>query len=123
MPKLNLKEIDFKRIMLEKGERFALWAMVGVMAVLIVFGVFINGLSRGSASANSGEINDLCTRTTSSLKTSTPPADALVLGTAYTQAAKLLDIDANGVLCARPLFSTQDSVDKKSAQARGAVAR
>ena len=73
MAKLNLKEIDFKRIMMEKGERFALWAMVGVMAVLIVFGVFINGFSRGSASANSAEINDLSTSTKASLGISTPP--------------------------------------------------
>ena len=46
MPKLNLKEIDFKQLLLQKGERFALWGMVGVMVLLVVLGVFVNGLSR-----------------------------------------------------------------------------
>jgi hypothetical protein len=111
--KLNLKEIDFKRLMLEKGERFALWAMVGVMALLIIFGVFVNGFSRGSASANSAEINDLCTRTTSSLQTSAPDDKIKALDPEYTRAAALPAIDPLAVLCAHALFTTQDTVDKK----------
>lgn len=113
MPKLNLKEIDFKQILIQKGERFALWGMVGVMALLIVFGVFINGFSRGSASSNSTEISDLCSRTKSSLSTSAPSADVRAIDPMFTRAAKLPDIDANGVSCPHALFSSQDSVDRK----------
>src|SRR2546430_411240 len=37
-------DIDLKQFMLEKGERAALWTMVGVMAVFIVLGVFVQGM-------------------------------------------------------------------------------
>src|SRR5262249_37437229 len=113
MAKLNLKEIDFKRLMLEKGERFALWAMVGVMALLIVFGVFINGFSRGSASANSAEINDICTRTNSSLQTSAPDDKARMIDPEFNRAATLNEINGDQVLCAHAWFTNQNEADKK----------
>lgn len=113
MAKINLKEIDFKQFFIQKGERIALWAMVGVMAVLIVFGVFINGFSRGSASGNSGEINDLCTRAKSALSTSAPAPGSEKPDDIYTGAARLAEIDRNGVDCKHALFSTQDREDKK----------
>ncbi|OAI40785.1 hypothetical protein AYO40_04315 [Planctomycetaceae bacterium SCGC AG-212-D15] len=113
MAKLNLKEIDFKRFLMEKGERLALWLTVGIMALLIIFGVFINGFSRGSASGNSSEMLKLCDAGNAALKRSAPSEAEKVIPEEFKKAATLAQINELLIACLNPLFTIDTGVDRR----------
>jgi hypothetical protein len=116
MPKVkmpNFKEFDFKKFLLEKGERVALWAMVGIMALLIVMGVFVNGFSKGSASGNSSDINKLSEACKNALGNSQPNEEIKVIKREYLQAAAMPQLDLELLFLGHALFSSADSVDRR----------
>jgi hypothetical protein len=74
LPKVNLKEIDFKQFFLKRGE----WVGLGV-ALLIVLPLLYSGISRafssGSPDTNARTINDLAKNVEQHLKNDKAPAE------------------------------------------------
>src|SRR5947208_2196921 len=102
----TLKGIDFKSLIIQKGERFLLWAMVGIMAVLVVFGVFINGFSRGSSSGTSQEIKKLYQAGQSAVNRSEPTPEMTVIDRQFTRASQMPGIDFDIVQCTNAYFTS-----------------
>jgi hypothetical protein len=111
--KLNLKDFDFKQFLIQKGERIALWAMVLVMAVLIVFGVFINGFSRGSSSGTASDITKLNDTAQSALKSSRPGEDIKMIDPYFMTASAMPRLIYDLISCLNPCFMTIAAEDKK----------
>jgi hypothetical protein len=68
---------DFKKFMLEKGERVGLWTAVGFMVLLIVFSLFMpgSGFLSGSQSANADTLKKKNEAARARIRSASPPAD------------------------------------------------
>lgn len=55
---MGLKDLDFKQVLLQKGERIGLGVAVGIMALLLIYGVG-KGLGSASSASTAKEIEDL----------------------------------------------------------------
>src|SRR5262245_15119448 len=53
----KLKDFDFKKFMLERGEQVGLGVAVAIASLMVVFGLFIPAFSTRGASANAGDLN------------------------------------------------------------------
>src|SRR4051812_46531370 len=92
MAKMKLN-IDFKEILLRKGERIALIGAGAFAALLIVFGFIINGLGSGSASANADELAKLRKQGDEALRRSQPTPDLAVIPADLFRAGELNVLD------------------------------
>src|SRR5262249_37580096 len=54
--KFNMKDFDFKQFLIQKGERVAMWAAVGFMALLVVLAA-LSAILSASPSAKAGDLD------------------------------------------------------------------
>ncbi len=110
---LKLKEIDFKQLMFQKGDRIALIAAAAFMGLLIIFGFFINGLGSGTASANAEELAKLREAGKNSLVHSTPPPNLKDIDPELMTAGVLSAVDPGPYATANPYFTPSMLEDSK----------
>jgi hypothetical protein len=112
---MAFKNFDFKQFMLQRGERVGLWTAVGIMGVLIVFGLALKGLRSGSASGNANEIDKLARGVQNLIQTANPPE---MTEDPAVKIAKLVDfvpLDAQDkeLRCANDFFTPNPLDDTK----------
>jgi hypothetical protein len=110
---MALKDFDFKQFMLDKGERVALAAAGFFMALLVIFGLIINGLGSGSASANADELTKLKDSGKSAFDQSRPPGDLVNVDPDLLRAGKLVRLDPIEFLAMNPFFIAMQTEDTK----------
>lgn len=102
--KVNLKEINFKQLLLQKGEYVGLGMALTVMLFLLVFDLGINGLAGGSAAATSEKLQRLSSEGQRKLITSQPPKDIHKIDPELTRAGNLVPLDPEKYACVQDFF-------------------
>src|SRR5437773_6729148 len=110
---MALKDFDFKQFMLDKGERVALAAAGFFMALLVIFGLIINGLGSGSASANAEDLTKLRSTADNAFKQSRPTPDVANVDPDLLRAGKLDPLDPMAFLAMNPFFVALQTEDTK----------
>jgi hypothetical protein len=108
----KLKGIDFKELLLQKGERLALGVAVGIAAIMIVGFGLASVLGGSSASANADKVKTARDKADSAWKVSTPDPktgevapDLLVV--------KVKPVNPEQYACALPYFRAIEQEDRK----------
>jgi hypothetical protein len=111
--KINLKDIDYKQFLLEKGERIGLYVAVGLMALFLVLGLGIKGLGSGSPSANADKLSDLTKKGEQAIRDSKPNPKDGEIDPDLKKAANPTDINPQVFACSHPLFHPFAQDDNK----------
>jgi hypothetical protein len=110
--KLNLKGIDFKGFMLEKGERVVLGIAAVVMALMLFWNGYKTAFGGSGASANAAKIADLSAKAEQAMTSSQPTADVADPPKDLAD-AKVVMVDRDWFPCDRPYFSPHGQIDRK----------
>src|SRR5204863_5680681 len=79
---MAMKDFDFKKFLLQKGERVGLWVAAGLMGLFLLVSM-VKAFTTSSATTNAKEITELSTQKLGQIRSATPPAG-------YDQAEKEL---------------------------------
>src|SRR5262245_8262524 len=71
----KLKDFDFKKFMLERGEQVGLGVAVAIASLMVVFGLFIPAFSTKSAGANAGDLNTQSQQKKQQMENAAPSAE------------------------------------------------
>src|SRR5262245_21547457 len=110
---MALKDFNFKQFLVDKGERAALAAAGFFMALLIVFGLVINGLGSGSASANADELTKLKNSGKQNFDNSRPQPELANVDPDLLRAGKIDQLDPMAFMAMNPFFVALQSEDTK----------
>jgi hypothetical protein len=110
--KLKLKNFDYKRFLIQKGERVALGIAVGLMSIMILVSGLTTALGGHSASSNTREIKELADQAASKLKNSAPPANLGDLPGDIKE-VQLAPIDPEWLECQNLYFDRSGDADRK----------
>lgn len=110
---MGLKNINFKQMALEKGEKIALWGSVAAMLVLVGLGFVYNGLLGNSASATTDELVGLKDKGERAFNGSRPGEGADKIDPALKKAGMLELVDPNTYPCENDFFIPLSLDDRK----------
>src|SRR5690349_4880357 len=110
---MGMKDINFKEVLIQKGEQVALWVCVGLMTLFIIFGIFIKGLTSGSAAANAEKVGSLRKQGEDAIKNSRPDPSLGNIDPVLQNASNPKEIDPLDVVCSRDWFTTLGADDNK----------
>lgn len=109
----GLKDLNFKQMLLEKGEKLILWASVAAMLVLFGYGLVVNGFLGNSASATTEDLVALKVKGDDALNRSRPPADIAVIPPGLLMAGDLKQLSPSEFPCENDFFILLSLDDRK----------
>lgn len=108
-----LKDLNFKQMLLEKGEKLILWGAVAVMLGLVGYGLVVNGFLGNSASATTEDLVALKTKGDTALNNSRPPEGVFVVPAELLKAGDLKQLSPSEFPCANDFFILLSLDDRK----------
>src|SRR4051812_18836562 len=108
---MNLKNIDFKQLLLQKGERLALYVCGGIAGLLIILGAVWKGVGSGSPSENAKRLEELRKQAENKMQQSRPDDSLGVVDAFLREASNPKEIDPLQYATSRPLFQTTSNED------------
>src|SRR5262249_18343188 len=109
---MALKKINFKELLVQKGERIALGAALGIMALMVIGFGLASALGGSSPKDNAAKLTELKTKAEQALKTSQPPADLAELPPEL-KALEVKEVRADWFPPSVPFFTTASQEDRK----------
>lgn len=110
---LNLGDIDFKDFFLRYGERVGLWTAVAITGVMLVVGVFMNGLRADSADETATRIRGYGKSASQQLQNANPRAGAEDSPPRVAEASDIELIDPTALALAHPFYDASSPDDLK----------
>lgn len=110
---MSLRDLNFKQLLLEKGEKFALWGCVAIMVVLVGYGFVVNGILGNDASGITNDLVALKTKGEGALSSSRPPDDVRIVPPELLRAGNLKVLAPNEYSFENDFFITLSLDDRK----------